>query len=81
MKFEEASQELKRCLKESKTISIPKLLKLLSSMNLSISKPSPNLKVLLEKDGIPTKIKFNNYEYALIHSNYINGNKNKVKER
>lgn len=37
----------------------------------------PVTTVLKEKNGVPTKVKFNGQEYALIHPQYINGNKNK----
>lgn len=40
----------------------------------------PTVEVLKEKKGVPTKVFFNGQEYALIHSDCINGNKNKVKK-
>lgn len=52
MKFEEASQELKRCLNESKTISIPKLLKLLKSMNFSLSQAPRDQEIQYLKNEI-----------------------------
>lgn len=36
----------------------------------------PVVKVLKAKQGTPTKVSFNNHEYALIHQDYINGRKN-----
>jgi hypothetical protein len=35
----------------------------------------PAVSVLKEKNGVPTKVKFNGQEYALVHRDYINGNK------
>lgn len=29
------------------------------------------------KNGVPTKVQFNGHAYALVHEQYINGNKNK----
>lgn len=52
MKFEEASQELKRCLNESKTISIPKLLRLLKSMNFSLSQAQRDQEIQYLKNEI-----------------------------
>lgn len=40
----------------------------------------PVVEVLKEKHGVPTKVHFNGQNYALIHGDYINGNKNKVKK-
>jgi hypothetical protein len=40
----------------------------------------PMAKVLKTKSGVPTKIRINGVTYALIHDDYINGNKNKVKK-
>ncbi len=39
----------------------------------------PILEVLKAKNGVPTKVSFNGQVYALVHSDYINGNKNKVR--
>ncbi|MBF8418929.1 hypothetical protein [Heyndrickxia coagulans] len=33
----------------------------------------PVVKVLKLKNGVPTKVKFNGFEYALIHPDHING--------
>lgn len=52
MKFEEASQELKRCLNESKTISIPKLQRLLKSMNFSLSHSQQDQEIQYLKNEI-----------------------------
>ncbi|WP_017379756.1 hypothetical protein [Paenisporosarcina sp. TG-14] len=35
----------------------------------------PLTKVLKEKNGLPTKVELNGYEYALIHPSFINGHK------
>lgn len=49
-------------------------------------KPKPRVKgetfrpytnVLKVKNGVPTSVYFNGYRYALVHDDYINGNKNK----
>ncbi|WP_226085678.1 hypothetical protein [Mesobacillus sp. S13] len=40
----------------------------------------PVVVVLKEKKGVPTKVQFNGQEYALVHTNYINGNKNKFRK-
>ncbi len=37
----------------------------------------PTVTVQKVKQGIPTKISFNGHEYALIHSDYVNGRKGK----
>lgn len=37
----------------------------------------PVTTVLKVRNGVPTKVSFNGMEYALIHPDYINGNKNK----
>lgn len=37
----------------------------------------PVVTILKTKKGIPTKIHVSGQEYALIHKDYINGNKNK----
>jgi len=39
---------------------------------------SPIVKVLKDKKGIPTKIHASGREYALIHNDYVDGNKNKI---
>ncbi|MDY7224640.1 hypothetical protein [Halalkalibacterium halodurans] len=39
MKYHDAQQELRRILREQKTVSVPKLKKLLNSMNVSLKKP------------------------------------------
>ncbi|MED3571941.1 hypothetical protein [Cytobacillus praedii] len=39
MKYKDAQEELRRVLKEQKTIAVPKLRKLLESMNISLKKP------------------------------------------
>lgn len=31
------------------------------------------------KNGVPTRVDFNGHSYALVHNDYINGKKNKVK--
>ena len=41
MKFFEAQAELKRILKEQQTVSIPKLKRLLQSMNVSVNGKQP----------------------------------------
>lgn len=38
----------------------------------------PTVQVLKVKNGTPTSISFNGHQYALVHPDYINGNKNKV---
>lgn len=40
----------------------------------------PVVKVLKAKNGTPTKVYINGQEYALVHQNYINGGKNKVRK-
>lgn len=37
----------------------------------------PVVRVLKAKKGVPTKINVSGNEYALIHPDYVNGNKNK----
>lgn len=37
----------------------------------------PVITVLKSKNGTPTKVAFNGQEYALVHDDYLNGNKNK----
>lgn len=71
MKFKEASEELKRCLKESKTISIPKLRKLISSMNISL-KESQRPLVLKSKNGVPTVISYQGNRFILDHQDRKN---------
>ena len=39
----------------------------------------PVVTVQKAKNGTPTKVEFNGFEYALIHTNYINGSKSKVR--
>ncbi|MGM7719424.1 hypothetical protein [Metabacillus sp. Hm71] len=38
------------------------------------------IKILKARNGLPTKILVEGEEYALVHKNYINGNKGKVKD-
>ncbi|TES56170.1 hypothetical protein [Halalkalibacterium halodurans] len=40
LKYQEAQQELRRILKEQQTVSVPKLKKILNSLNISLKKPS-----------------------------------------
>jgi hypothetical protein len=40
----------------------------------------PMVSVLKEKNGVPTKVKFNGVEYALVHADYINGGKSRVRK-
>lgn len=40
----------------------------------------PTVAVMKEKHGTPTKLLMNGQVYALVHHEYINGNKNKVKK-
>lgn len=40
----------------------------------------PTVTVLKQRDGVPTKVKIGEFEYALISKTYINGSKNKVGE-
>jgi hypothetical protein len=42
MKYQEAQAELKRVLKEQKTISAPKLNRIIQSLNISLKQDSPN---------------------------------------
>lgn len=42
---------------------------------------SQGVQVLRQQDGLPTKIKYNGQEYALIHKDYINSGKSKVKQK
>lgn len=37
----------------------------------------PIVKVLKQKNGVPTSVMFNGHTYALVHPNYINGGKSK----
>ena len=37
------------------------------------------MKVLKEKNGLPTKIEIYGHEYALLNPTFINGNRSKVK--
>lgn len=37
----------------------------------------PVVHVKKSKNGVPTRVDFNGYSYALVHNDYINGNKNK----
>lgn len=39
----------------------------------------PIVTVRKAKNGTPTSIEFNGFQYALVHSDYINGGKNKVR--
>lgn len=39
------------------------------------------VEVVKEKKNTPTKIAYKNEMYALVHKDYINGNKNKVKKK
>jgi hypothetical protein len=39
----------------------------------------PVVHVMKAKNGTPTKIMFNGHEFALIHPDYINGGKSKVR--
>lgn len=51
MKYHDAQQELRRILREQKTVSVPKLKKLLNSMNVSLKKPQgANLEVEFLKE-------------------------------
>lgn len=38
----------------------------------------PVVQVMKSKNGTPTKISFNGFEYALVHGDYIYGGKSKV---
>lgn len=38
----------------------------------------PTIEVLKAKNGIPTSIRFNGQNYALVHRDYINGRKNQA---
>lgn len=40
----------------------------------------PVVKVLKAKNGVPTSIEMCGQRYALVHPDYINGNKNKVRD-
>lgn len=41
----------------------------------------PIAKVMKVKNGVPTKIRINGVTYALVHDDFINGHKSKMKER
>ena len=61
MKYEQAKSELKYALKNQQSISIPKLNKILQSMNISKNVP---VQVIKEKKGRATVIRWNGEEYV-----------------
>jgi hypothetical protein len=66
MNFKEAKEELTRCLKESKTISVPKLRNLINAMNISLKEA--NHPLILKKNGrVPTVIDYRGRRYVLDH--------------
>ena len=84
MSYKKAKQELQHVLNNQKTVSVPKLKRLLETLNFSLDteiekgkRITSTVEILKVKKGDPTKIHFNGNDYALLHKDYINGHKNK----
>lgn len=72
MKFYEAQTELRRILKDQTTVYVPKLRRLLQSLNISVSEEKPTglvdqtaVEVLKTKNGRPTVIEWQGQTYRL----------------
>lgn len=80
----EAFKELQSVLNNQKTITTKRLKRLIDGLDFKPHEElkkgdhvTADIKVLKQKKGSPTKIYFNGNSYALVHDDYINGNKNK----
>jgi hypothetical protein len=60
MKYSEAREELRRVLNEQKTVSVPKLRRLITAMNISLREDKPNEEVTYLKGEIKRLRKENN---------------------